>query len=130
MWSNLPVNVQEDILEYSNYRQDIQEYFKMNVLPLIDDSFIKIENGCELCYVKYLNKKKFKLCDNHKFMPSTTRQGKYFSIYNLPNRNLQDTLGKLFLIIDNVSRFKLIISDLKKFETHKLTKINNELLFA
>jgi len=129
MFYKLPINIRDYIFEFIDYKSPIQIYFKENIAPMIDISFKKINNGCELCYLKFFNKYKFKLCSNHKYMINfNSNKPKYISLHNLPNSKIYNkSLGRLFLALDDIHRFIQVINNINKYEMHKLHNINNEI---
>ena len=129
MLFKLPIDIQDYILEYIDYKALIQLYFKENIAPMIDKSFKKIDNGCEMCYLKYFNNYKKKFCSNHKYnINYKSNNVKYFSLYNLPNSHIYNiSLGRLFIALNDIDHFTKIINNINKYEMHKLHKINNEI---
>jgi hypothetical protein len=129
-WNLLTEIQQEHILDYAFSKDKIIKYFKLTVLPLIDPTFILVDNGCKICHVKYFNKNKNKKCHYHKYFVNNSNKtiAKFISLYNLPNSELYDSFGKLFFAINDINRFLLIISNLKSFQDHKLSNINNQII--
>lgn len=129
MLFKLPIDIQDYILEYIDYKNLIKIYFKENIASLIDISFKKIDNGCEMCYIKYFQKYKNKHCHFHKYnLYNSLNNSKYFSLYNLPNSEIYNiSLGKLFIALNDINQFTKIINNINKYEMHKLHKINNEI---
>ncbi len=133
-WKNIPEHLIEHILDYTYSKDNIINYFKNNIAPLIDTTFIKIDNGCSYCHLKYFYKNKIKKCYYHKYIKphynnSIIENPKFLSLYNLPNTELYYDIGKLFLAINDVTRFKKIITNLKPFQDHVLSDINREIIF-
>ena len=127
---NLPIDILDNIFEFTDYKSDIQKYFKQNIAPKIDISLKEISNNCELCYIKQFKNKKnnnYK-CLVHSIIGDQKNKKCYFSLYNLPNGKTNKTLGRLFLAINNIEYFINILSNTTGDNRHKLSEIHNELL--
>lgn len=130
MFYNLPHDILDKIFEFSDYKSDIKKYFKQNIAPKIDITLRKISNNCELCYIQQFKNKKnnnYK-CLVHSIIGDKIDEIKYFSLYNLPNGKTKNTLGRLFLAINNIEYFLNILSNTTGTNRHKLSEINYELL--
>lgn len=130
MLYNLPSDIIDKIFELSGYKIDIQKYFKENIATKIDITIKQMPNGCELCYINNF-KKGNKKCLRHSMMENSSSEinkKKYLSLYNLPNGKFNNTLGRLFLAIDDIQYFIQILSNTNKFGRNKLGEIHNELL--
>ena len=82
MLCSLPNEIQEQIFEFSNYKIEIQNYFKENIAPKIDTSLKKIDNSCELCYIEHMKGNLNGECLIHSILQKKYNNSKYFSLYN------------------------------------------------
>lgn len=125
----LPPEVLDHIFEFSDLKGAIKSYFKNNIASKIDKSFIKIKNGCQLCYLRYFYKNKFKECYYHKYHVNVdVNDEKYFSLYTIPNSTVgSGRLGRIYMAINNNEYFRNIIQNLNNNKTHILSDITNEM---
>lgn len=123
----MPDYIQDIIFDFANKQNEIKTYFKDNIAPYIDKTIKKIDNGCELCYIQQFkkNNKQYTTCLVHTSIKNNSKS-KYFSLYNLPNGKYQKTIGKLFMIINDVEYFQKILLQTEAYENHRLSEINNE----
>lgn len=129
MLYNLPSEIVDHIFEFSDLNGAIKSYFKDNIASNIDTSFIKIKNGCQLCYLRYFYKNKFKYCYYHKYhMNIDISNEKYFSLYNIPNSIIgSGRLALIYMAINNNKYFINIIQNINNNKTHILCDITNEM---
>jgi len=128
MLCSLPNEIQEQIFEFSNYKIEIQNYFKENIAPKIDTSLKKIDNSCELCYIEHMKGNLNGECLIHSILQKKYNNSKYFSLYNLPNGKHKNRLGRLFLAINDINYFKNIILNTGFYNLHKLSSINLQII--
>lgn len=128
MLYKLPVDIQEIIFDYSDYKNRIKTYFKEHIASNIDKTIIKINYDCELCYIhKLTTKNHSQICLLHNLGINNRKKDKYYSLHYLPNSGFKHSYGRLFLAIDDIERFQMIIADTGFYKDHHLSDINIEI---